>query len=132
MFFASPRLKQFWPNNAAGWGRAAITDTLGLTGNQTIWLLDQPAGLTQGGSATYSLNVSAGAPLRISLPATTAAEPVTAIILSVVIFHEALRTGPGALAAEVGGLAMMVLGIVVLGRSPFLGKPETYAPRRRV
>jgi hypothetical protein len=64
---AQREIPDTWPNNAAGWGRAAITDTVGLNGNQTIWLADQQAGLAQGGVATYSLNVSAGAPLRISL-----------------------------------------------------------------
>lgn len=68
------------------------------------------------------------APLRISLPAATAAEPVTGIILGIVIFYEQLRMSPGALAAEVAGLLMMVAGIIMLGRSPFLGKPVV--PRR--
>jgi drug/metabolite transporter (DMT)-like permease len=63
------------------------------------------------------------APLQISLPAATAAEPVTGIVLGVYVFSEHLRLGPGALAAEVVGLAMMVAGIVILGGSPFLGKP---------
>jgi drug/metabolite transporter (DMT)-like permease len=69
------------------------------------------------------------APLRISLPATTAAEPLTGIILGVLIFYERLRLSPGALAAEVIGLLMMVGGIIVLGRSPFLGKPREAEPR---
>jgi len=60
-------IPQAWPNNAEGWGRATITDTIGLNGNQTIWLADDPAGLAQGGSATYSLNVGSGEPLRITL-----------------------------------------------------------------
>jgi hypothetical protein len=60
-------IPQSWPNNAEGWGRAAITDTIGLSGNQTIWLADDATGLAQAGSVMYSLNVSAGAPLRISL-----------------------------------------------------------------
>jgi hypothetical protein len=64
---AQREIPQFWPNNAAGWGRAAITDTIALAGNQSIWLADPQAGLAQGGSARYSLKVSAGAPLRISL-----------------------------------------------------------------
>jgi drug/metabolite transporter (DMT)-like permease len=63
------------------------------------------------------------APLRISLPAATAAEPVTGIVLGLAIFYEQVRVTPGALAAEVGGLLLMVIGIVVLGRSPYLGKP---------
>jgi drug/metabolite transporter (DMT)-like permease len=64
------------------------------------------------------------APLRISLPATTAAEPLTGILLGVLIFYERLRLSPEALAAEAAGLVMMVGGIIVLGRSPFLGKRE--------
>ncbi|HJZ48928.1 MAG TPA: S8 family serine peptidase [Roseiflexaceae bacterium] len=64
---AQREIPQAWPNNAEGWGRAAITNTIALNGNQSIWLVDDSAGLPQGGSATYSLNVSAGAPLRISI-----------------------------------------------------------------
>jgi drug/metabolite transporter (DMT)-like permease len=70
------------------------------------------------------------APLRISLPAATAAEPVTGIILGVAIFYERLRMSPGALTAEILGLLVMVVGIVVLGRSPFLGKRQPAGPRR--
>ncbi|GII58820.1 hypothetical protein Pth03_72090 [Planotetraspora thailandica] len=72
------------------------------------------------------LNQSAfdAAPLRISLPATTAAEPITGIVLGVVIFSEHLRVDPGALAGEVAGLVALVAGIIVLGRSPFLAKSE--------
>jgi drug/metabolite transporter (DMT)-like permease len=68
------------------------------------------------------------APLRISLPATTAVEPLTGIVLGVLIFYERVRLSPWALTAEVAGLLMMVGGIVVLGRSPYLGKPEASAP----
>ncbi|MEU8244693.1 DMT family transporter [Nonomuraea sp. NPDC048916] len=70
------------------------------------------------------------APLRISLPATTAAEPIAGIVLGVAIFAEKLRVTPEALAAEVAGLIAMVTGIVILGRSPFLAKSEQDADRR--
>lgn len=70
------------------------------------------------------LNQSAfdAAPLRISLPATAAAEPLTGIVLGVVIFAERLDLTPGAVVAEVAGLVAMVVGIVLLGRSPYLAK----------
>ncbi|MFC6082953.1 DMT family transporter [Sphaerisporangium aureirubrum] len=70
------------------------------------------------------LNQSAfdAAPLRISLPATTAAEPITGIVLGIVIFAERLELSAWALAAEVIGLIAMVTGIVLLGRSRFLVK----------
>ena len=63
------------------------------------------------------------APLRISLPATTAAEPLTGIALSIVIFGERVELSVAGLALEALGLAGMVAGIFVLGRSPYLGKP---------
>ncbi|RCG29953.1 hypothetical protein DQ384_17480 [Sphaerisporangium album] len=72
------------------------------------------------------LNQSAfdAAPLRVSLPATTATEPMIGILLGIAILSERLRVSPGALAAEVAGLSAMVTGILLLGRSPFLSKPE--------
>ncbi|ETK37023.1 DMT family transporter [Microbispora corallina] len=77
-------------------------------------------------AAGILLNQSAfdAAPLRISLPATTAAEPITGIVLGVAILGERLRVAPDALAGEVLGLIALVAGIVVLGRSPFLAKSE--------
>ncbi|WP_211589384.1 DMT family transporter [Microbispora sp. H11081] len=72
------------------------------------------------------LNQSAfdAAPLRVSLPATTATEPIIGILLGVAIFGERLRVDPPALAGTVAGLVALVAGIVILGRSPFLAKSE--------
>ena len=52
------------------------------------------------------------APLRHVLPAVTAADPVAASLVGVLLLHEHLRPGPVALAGLVGGLAAMVVGIV--------------------
>ncbi|WP_214414149.1 DMT family transporter [Sphaerisporangium fuscum] len=78
------------------------------------------------------LNQSAfdAAPLHHSLPATTAAEPITGIVLGVTIFTEHLRVTRESLAWEVISLIAMVTGIILLGRSPFLAKTEQDAPRR--
>ncbi|MEU6742614.1 DMT family transporter [Streptosporangium sandarakinum] len=70
------------------------------------------------------------APLRVSLPATTAAEPIVGIVLGIVIFSERVRVTSGALAGEIIGLVAMVAGIFILGRSPFLAKSEQAAPPR--
>ncbi|MEU9833718.1 DMT family transporter [Streptosporangium sp. NPDC048047] len=70
------------------------------------------------------------APLRISLPAATATEPIVGIVLGIVIFSEQVRVTSGALAGEVIGLIAMVTGIFILGRSPFLAKSEQAAPPR--
>ncbi|WP_433436197.1 DMT family transporter [Nonomuraea sp. CA-141351] len=78
------------------------------------------------------LNQSAfdAAPLQISLPATTAAEPIIGIVLGAAIFSEHLRVTPEALAGEVAGLIALVAGIVILGRSRFLAK-HAHQQRRR-
>ncbi|MFI7130321.1 DMT family transporter [Nonomuraea sp. NPDC050153] len=79
------------------------------------------------------LNQSAfdAAPLQISLPATTVAEPICGIVLGVAIFAERLLVTPAALAGEVAGLVAMVAGIVILGRSPYLAKPAQPALQGR-
>lgn len=101
----------------------------GLTGLLTIW---QPYTLLVVAVLGILLNQSAfdAAPLRVSLPATTAAEPVIGIVLGVVILGERLRVDPLALAGEVAGLIALVAGIVILGRSPFLAKSEQGTHRR--
>lgn len=71
------------------------------------------------------------APLRVSLPAVTAAEPLSGIALGVGVFLERLRDSPQTLVAEVLGLVVLVVGIVLLSRSPFLAKSERQGPATR-
>jgi drug/metabolite transporter (DMT)-like permease len=98
--------------------------TLGEAGALAATRSWQPYAVVAAGVFALLLAQSAfdAAPLRISLPASTAAEPVTGILLGIYVFAEHLEITPTALAAEVGGLVMMVSGIVVLSRSPFLAK----------
>ncbi|WP_077801638.1 DMT family transporter [Streptomyces sp. JHA26] len=58
------------------------------------------------------------APLRRSLPALTAAQPLAGIACGVGFLGDRLRTDVGALAWEAGGLAAVVTGIVLLGMHP--------------
>ncbi|MFF4834323.1 DMT family transporter [Streptomyces sp. NPDC001315] len=68
------------------------------------------------------------APLRMSLPALTAAQPLAGIACGVGFLGDRLRTDTGALAWEAAGLAAVVVGIVLLGLHPAMpsgtGKPE--------
>ncbi|MCI3275643.1 DMT family transporter [Streptomyces cylindrosporus] len=68
------------------------------------------------------------APLRMSLPALTAAQPLAGIACGVGFLGDRLRTDTGALAWEAVGLAAIVGGIVLLGLHPCMptgaGKPE--------
>jgi hypothetical protein len=58
------------------------------------------------------------APLRMSLPALTATQPLAGILCGVGFLGDRLRTDTGALAWEAAGLAAIVVGILLLGLHP--------------
>lgn len=58
------------------------------------------------------------APLRVSLPALTAAQPLAGIACGVGFLGDRLRVTPGALAWEAAGLAAIIAGVALLGRHP--------------
>jgi len=60
------------------------------------------------------------APLSASLPAITVTEPLLGITLGIALYGEHVRTSPLALVGEVLGLAAVVGGIIILGRSPLV------------
>jgi drug/metabolite transporter (DMT)-like permease len=62
---------------------------------------------------------SAG-PLRASLPAITAGEPVTGIALGIVVFSDRLHTSPGLIAVQAAGLVALVCGVFLVARGPAL------------
>ena len=68
------------------------------------------------------------APLRMSLPALTAAQPLAGIVCGVGFLGDRLRTDTGALAWEAAGLAAVVMGIVLLGLHPAM--PSGTTPSR--
>ena len=70
------------------------------------------------------------APLRMSLPALTAAQPLAGIVCGVGFLGDQLRTDVGALAWQATGLAAIVLGIVLLGMHPAMPRGMA-APKRQ-
>ncbi|MDX3524491.1 DMT family transporter [Streptomyces scabiei] len=91
---------------AGGWG-----------GLLTSW---QPYGVVLLGVTGLLLVQSAfeAGPLRMSLPALTAAQPLAGIACGVGFLGDRLRTDAGALAWEAAGLAGAVVGVVLLGMHP--------------
>ncbi|MCH0555409.1 DMT family transporter [Streptomyces sp. MUM 16J] len=89
----------------------------GLTALLSGW---QPYGVLVCGVTGLILVQSAfeTAPLRMSLPALTAAEPLAGILCGVGFLGDRLHTDTGALAWEAAGLAAAVGGIVLLGLHP--------------
>lgn len=74
------------------------------------------------------------APLPASLPAMTVAEPVTGIGFGVGVYGEHLNLAPTLLATELGGLAVMIAGVILVAGSKVvtgaaLTEPEIEAER---
>lgn len=61
------------------------------------------------------------APLRASLPAITAAEPVAGIALGVLVFGDVIRVSPWMIALQITGLAALVIGVLMVARGSALG-----------
>ena len=70
------------------------------------------------------------APLHASLPGITAAEPVSGILLGVVVFGDRIDISPGMLALQAAGITALVLGVILVARSPRLGqlRPSAVIP----
>jgi drug/metabolite transporter (DMT)-like permease len=61
-------------------------------------------------------------PLHISLPGITAAEPISGIVLGVVVFRDSVDVSAGAIALEAGGLVALLVGVIMVSRSPALAR----------
>lgn len=57
-------------------------------------------------------------PLRMSLPALTAAEPIAGIACGIGLLGDSLRATPTALTWQIVGLVAVVTGVLLLGRHP--------------
>ena len=65
-------------------------------------------------------NSFSAAPLHASLPGMTAAEPVSGILLGVVVFGDVIRISPGMLAVQAAGIVALVIGVIMVARAPVL------------
>jgi len=66
------------------------------------------------------------APLHAALPGVTAGEPVAGIVLGVVAFREKVPASPALIALQVAGLIALVVGVVLVARSPVLASLHQY------
>lgn len=70
------------------------------------------------------------APLRMSLPSLTAAQPLAGIACGVGFLGDQVRLSAGALAWQAAGLAAIVTGVIMLGRHPAM--PAGVTPEESV
>ena len=83
---------------------------LAVTGLGTVFLLQ---------------NALHAGPITASRTTLVTLNPLVSIVLGVTLFGDVLRAGPGWIALEVLALAVLVLGVVVLTRSPLVaGSPD--------
>ena len=65
-------------------------------------------------------NAFSAAPLRASLPAIAAGEPIAGMALGIVVFGDRVQISAGMLAMEAGGIAALIIGVIAVARSPAL------------
>ena len=66
-------------------------------------------------------NAFSAGPLHASLPTIAAGEPVAGIVLGLVVFGDRIQISPGMLAIEAGGIAALIVGVVLVARSSAFG-----------
>src|SRR6516225_11252831 len=66
-------------------------------------------------------NAFSAGPLHSSLPTIAAGEPVAGIVLGIVVFGDRIQISPGQLAIEAGGIAALIVGVVMVARSSAFG-----------
>ena len=66
-------------------------------------------------------NAFSAGPLHASLPTIAAGEPVAGIVLGIVVFGDRIQISPGMLAIEAGGIAALIVGVVLVARSSAFG-----------
>jgi drug/metabolite transporter (DMT)-like permease len=62
-------------------------------------------------------NAFSAGPLRASLPAIAAGEPVAGIALGIIVFGDRVQISAGMLALQAGGIAALIVGVVAVARS---------------
>ncbi len=76
-------------------------------------------------------------PLHSSLPTITAGEPVAGILLGIIVFGDRISLSPASLAMHAGGLAALVVGVILVARASALSNlrkavvEPVHLPRRR-
>ncbi len=70
---------------------------------------------------------SAG-PLQVSLPGISAGEPLVGILLGIIVFGDRIQVSPGLLAIQAGGIAALIVGLIMVGRAPALAQLRSWTP----
>jgi drug/metabolite transporter (DMT)-like permease len=104
-----------------------ILQSNGISGMFTTWA---PYALVGAGATGIWLmqNAFSAGPLQVSLPAISAGEPLVGILLGVLVFGDRIQVTPGMLAIQAGGIAALVVGVIMVGRAPALSQLRSWTP----
>ena len=104
-----------------------IQQSNGISGMLTTWA---PYALVGAGATGIWLmqNAFSAGPLQVSLPAISAGEPLVGILLGVLVFGDRIQITPGELAIQAGGIAALVVGVILVGRAPALSQLRAWTP----
>jgi drug/metabolite transporter (DMT)-like permease len=104
-----------------------ILSSNGISALFTSWA---PYALVGAGATGIWLMQSAfnAGPLTLSLPAISAGEPLIGILLGVLIFGDRVQVSPGELALQAGGIAALIVGVILVGRAPALSQLRSWTP----
>jgi drug/metabolite transporter (DMT)-like permease len=104
-----------------------ILQSNGISGMFTSWA---PYALVGAGITGLWLMQSAfnAGPLQVSLPAISAGEPLVGILLGILVFGDRIQVTTGELAIQAGGIAALVVGVILVGRAPALSQLRSWTP----
>ena len=106
-----------------------------LQGNSfTVLFSTWPAYALAGAGALgiwLTQNAFSAGPLQASLPAISAGEPLIGILLGVIVFGDRIQISPGLLAIQAGGVAALVVGVVMVASDPALSQLSEPASKPR-
>jgi drug/metabolite transporter (DMT)-like permease len=104
-----------------------ILQSNGISGMLSTWA---PYALVGAGAIGIFLmqNAFSAGPLPVSLPAISAGEPLAGILLGVLVFGDRIQVSPGMLAIQAGGIAALVVGVILVGRAPALSQLRSLTP----
>jgi drug/metabolite transporter (DMT)-like permease len=106
-----------------------------LQGNSfTVLFSTWPAYALAGAGALgiwLTQNAFSAGPLQASLPAISAGEPLIGILFGVIVFGDRIQISPGLLAVQAGGVAALVVGVVMVASDPALSQLREQASKLR-
>jgi len=104
-----------------------ILQSNGISALFTTWA---PYALVGAGAIGIWLMQSAfnAGPLQVSLPPIAAGEPLVGILLGVIVFGDRIQVTPGMLALQAGGIAALVVGVIMVARAPALSQLRSWTP----